>query len=186
MAAFLRAAIMSTAAFTHVLSMPTRPLSRTTCSAADNVTAVPQLRMTVRANPPDAAHRSANTSGIGRLAASDSTDRSIQLQLVAKGLCLIQGSRRDGDERAALGTNDGPRILLRNRGTAHDSNAQRERGGIDRECCQRGIESSHLELAERRDFGAGDPNGCGLTLLLLSTRNECGFCTPQAKKQQAC
>ena len=37
----------------------------------------------------------------------------------------------------------------------------------------------------RRDFGAGDPNGCGLTLLLLSTRNECGFCTPQAKKSSS-
>ena len=67
-----------------------------------------------------------------RVAASDSTDRSIQLQLVAERLRLVQFPRCYGDERAALAPNDGSGILLSNRGTAHDSNAQCERGGIDR------------------------------------------------------
>ena len=58
-----------------------------------------------------------------RVVALDPTHRSVQLQLVAERLRLLQLARRDGDERAALGTNDGSGILLRNRGTAHDANA---------------------------------------------------------------
>ncbi len=58
-----------------------------------------------------------------RVVALDPTHRSVQLQLVAERLRLRQLARRDGDKRAAFTPDNGSGILLRNRGTAHDSNA---------------------------------------------------------------
>ena len=58
-----------------------------------------------------------------RVVALDPTHRSVQLQLVAERLRIRQLARRDGDERAALGTNDGSGIFAGYARTAHDADS---------------------------------------------------------------
>jgi hypothetical protein len=58
-----------------------------------------------------------------RVVALDPTHRSVQLQLFAERLRIRQLARRDGDKRAALGTNDGSGIFAGYARTAHYANA---------------------------------------------------------------